>query len=61
LFISVIKFATSLRHGLSAAFTRAFAEVAGYAQDGISLMIDSGWYEELPRGVDRDEMINRLS
>ncbi|MDH7479405.1 MAG: DUF3231 family protein [Syntrophomonadaceae bacterium] len=54
-------FATSLRHDLSAAFARAFTEVAGYARDGIKIMIDSGWYEEPPRAVDRDELINRPS
>lgn len=54
-------FATSLRHDLSAAFTRALAEVADYTQDGINLMIDNGWYEEPPRSVDRDELINRPS
>ncbi|NPV90914.1 MAG: DUF3231 family protein [Firmicutes bacterium] len=52
-------FATSPRHDLSAIFMKAFTEVADYAQDGLNIMIDNGWYEEPARTVDRRELLNK--
>lgn len=50
---------TSPRHDLSATYAKTFTEVADYAQDGMNIMIDNGWYEEPTRTVDRRELVNK--
>jgi hypothetical protein len=45
--------AASTRHDLSAIYVKLMAEIGTYSEDGARLMIDKGWLEQPPRGVDR--------
>lgn len=50
--------AGSMRHDITAKYTRIIAEAAGFAEDGINIMIENGWFEEPPRTIDRRELVN---
>jgi hypothetical protein len=45
------------RRDLVAAFTKTEIDLANYGKDGLDLMIENGWMEEIPLVVDREEMI----
>ncbi|MDW8801870.1 DUF3231 family protein [Clostridium sp. A1-XYC3] len=47
----------SMRADVSATFTRLAAEIAKYAKDGIDIMIDNEWLEEVPNAIDRKKLI----
>jgi hypothetical protein len=47
---------TALRHDISANLYKTQLEIAGFAEDGINIMIDNGWLEEPPRLIDRREI-----
>ncbi|MCT8976657.1 DUF3231 family protein [Clostridium sp. CX1] len=46
-----------MRADVSATFTRLAAEIAKYAKDGIDIMIDNEWLEEVPNAIDRKKLI----
>lgn len=48
--------ASSLRHDLSVNYLRLIGEIAHYAEDGINIMIENGWFEEPPRKTDRRDL-----
>jgi hypothetical protein len=48
--------AASLRMDLATNYVRLTAEIAQYAQDGATILIDNGWLEEPPQNVDRKEL-----
>lgn len=49
---------TNLRHDLFPSYIRALADIANYAEDGLNIMIEKGWFEEPPMVVDRKDLIN---
>lgn len=51
--------ATSMRKDLSLHYLRLSAEIASYAADGATLMIQNGWLEEPPLSADRDQLANQ--
>lgn len=55
---SAVSLASSPRQDLALMYGRLIAQIAGYANDGIKIMIDNGWLEEPPRYVDRSELVN---
>lgn len=61
--LGVSNFALALslspRHDLQYDYTRLTAEAARYYQEGFTLMIDQGWYEEPPRTMDHRKVVNR--
>jgi hypothetical protein len=50
--------ASSLRHDLTATYARLMVEASNFAEDGVNIMIDNGWFEEPPRTVDRRDLVN---
>lgn len=48
--------AASLRMDLATTYVRLTAEIAQYAQDGATILIENGWLEEPPQNVDRKEL-----
>lgn len=51
-----LSMAESMRHDLTAVYARLIGEVSSYAEDGLNILIDNGWFEEPPRVVDRREL-----
>ncbi len=51
--------AKNLRHDLLTAYTRVMTEVGNFAEEGVNIMIENGWFEEPPRVVDREELTNQ--
>lgn len=47
----------SIRSDIFATFTSLMGEIAKYAEDGINIMIDNGWFERIPQAADRKELI----
>ena len=47
---------SSLRHDLSANYSRLIAETVNYGEDGINIMIENGWLEEPLRTIDQREL-----
>lgn len=52
--------ASSTRHNLSTAFARLIMESANYAEDGLNIMIENGWFEESPRHIDRRDLRDKM-
>ncbi|MEN6390693.1 MAG: DUF3231 family protein [Syntrophomonas sp.] len=52
--------ASSTRHDLGTAFARLIMESANYAEDGLNIMIENGWFEEPPRHIDRRDLGDKL-
>lgn len=51
-----VSMSTSSRHDLGVQYTRLVAEIAHYAEDGASIMIDHGWMEQPPMAADRKDL-----
>jgi hypothetical protein len=47
-----------MRKDLTFELTRLNAEVFMLAKDATNIMIDKGWYEEMPKNVDREDIID---
>lgn len=47
----------SQRRDLTAAFARLSVETAGYAADGMDIMIRNGWMEQPPRAINHRELV----
>lgn len=50
----------NFRHDLKAKFLQIMTEAGNFAEDGINIMIENGWFEEPPRLVDRNKLINKM-
>ncbi len=50
----------SLRHDIKAKFMTVMPAAGDYAEDGINILIENGWFEEPPRTVDRRELVNEV-
>lgn len=48
----------SPRYDLGLLYIRLTAEIAEFAEEGAKLMIENGWLEQPPQGVDRDQLAN---
>lgn len=46
------------KHSLAGDFTRLMMEVLKYAEDGLDILIDNGWYEEPPPAVSPGSPVN---
>ncbi|MDF2572409.1 MAG: hypothetical protein K0R55_4013 [Sporomusa sp.] len=46
----------STRVDLATSYSRLMAEIAGYGEDGMQLMIKHGWLEQAPQAADRKEL-----
>lgn len=47
----------SIRKDIVLLFTQLSAEISMYLKDGIDIAIDNGWMEEMPKGIDRGDLI----
>ncbi|MFC7063118.1 DUF3231 family protein [Halobacillus seohaensis] len=47
---------TCLRRDLSTHYARLMVEIGLFAEDGINLMIENGWFEEPPRTINHNEL-----
>jgi hypothetical protein len=47
----------SLRNDLNATFVRLSAEVAEFANEGINILVDNGWFEQPPQVVNHDKLV----
>jgi hypothetical protein len=45
------------RKNLIADYTRLMMEIADYAEDGMIMMLENGWFEQPPQLVSREELI----
>ncbi|MGO4889933.1 DUF3231 family protein [Anaerobacillus sp. MEB173] len=45
------------RRDIAAIYTRLFAEICKYAEDGANILIDKEWMERPPHAADREELI----
>lgn len=43
----------SPRHDIAVQYSRLMVEIANYANDGASIMIENGWMEQPPMAADR--------
>jgi hypothetical protein len=51
--------AASLRRDLAAKITQVIGEDLLLTEDGINLMIDNGWLEQIPQADDREELVKK--
>ncbi|MEW9671100.1 DUF3231 family protein [Ammoniphilus sp. 3BR4] len=51
--------ASSMRHDLSFMYARFIAEIGAFAEDAADLLIESGWMEEPPQSLNRNELIKK--
>lgn len=49
---------TSSRRDLGLHYSRLITEVLAYAEDGINLSIERGWFEQPPQAIDRNKLAN---
>lgn len=52
-----ISIATNARRDITTLYAKLSGEIAFYAEEGIKLMIHNDWFEEPPRMVDRNDLI----
>lgn len=48
----------SLRKDIFLAVTQLSTELVMYMKDGLDILIDNGWMEEMPKSIDREDLIN---
>ncbi|MDD4237075.1 MAG: DUF3231 family protein, partial [Desulfotomaculaceae bacterium] len=50
----------NFRHDLKAKYLLIMTEAGNFAEDGTNIMIDNNWFEEPPRVVDREKLVNKI-
>lgn len=51
--------AGSFRRDLAAKLTQVIGEDLLLVEDGINIMIDNGWLEQIPQADDREELVRK--
>lgn len=59
LLLAAYQLKNSPRHDIKASVIKAMPASADYAEDGINIMIENGWFEEPPKILDRRELVNK--
>lgn len=55
--VNGISLSRVMRRDISLAITRFISDVGLFAEDGLQMMIDRGWFERIPQAADRKELL----